>query len=462
MSERTRFPIRTAIIAAVATFSVLAGTIGSYAYWSATANANLGVGAATLTATATGWSSTTLGNENIVTTGGASLSSTGSVTITNTTSTSSSQSQTLSATFSAASGDSTLAAGTTATIWSVASAASCTASATPVSPQSGTWAAGVTVTRTLAPGAAAVYCIRNTINDRQDVAATSGTRTFVPQVAAQLSISNFTGNTTVTSSIATQYIYALTPINSAAWYYIKRSGTEWCWDVSGSGTTNGSLLISYGCKNNTDTNQDWRWIDADGDGYGNFQARHATGIRVGAATSTTSGSAVTMLTTNNASTQQQWQPQLVSSGVYQFVNEYSGLCLSAPASSAAVMTQVTCTGGADQRFTFTKRETIALTSFTCTNTGGSTTGRTVQFAWTADYSGDSYTIQARRTAATAWVDIVSSTGTSATFPTPYGSPWTTWGNGTYSVQIINSAGEVVGSDTVTIARQGTSYYYGRC
>ncbi len=37
MSERIRKPLRAGIIAAVVAFSVIAGTVGSYAYWSATA-----------------------------------------------------------------------------------------------------------------------------------------------------------------------------------------------------------------------------------------------------------------------------------------------------------------------------------------------------------------------------------------------------------------------------------------
>ena len=205
MSEPVRKPgiraqVRAGIIAAVVAFSVIAGAAGSYAYWSATASATTGVGAATLSSTTTGWTATTLGNEDVVSTGSASLSSTGSITFTNTTTTTSAQSQTLTATFSSASGDATLAAGTTLTAWYVASAASCTGAAVPVSPVSGTWSAGVIVTRTLAPGATATYCLRNTIADRQDVDDTDGTRSFTPQAAAVLSINNFT-NTATTFTI---------------------------------------------------------------------------------------------------------------------------------------------------------------------------------------------------------------------------------------------------------------------
>lgn len=466
MTARRRLPVRTAVISAIAAFSVLAGALGSYAYWTASAQATLGAGAATLTATATGWSGTTLGNESIAAAGSTALTSTGSVTITNTTSTTSSQSQTLTATFSAAGGDAALAAGTTLTVWPVASTANCTPAAVPSGQQTGTWGAGVTITRTLAPGGSAVLCLRNTVADRQDVAAAAGSRSFTPQVAAVLGIGSYTGTATASSTIATQHIHPLQPINSAAWYYIKRAGSDWCWDVSGSGTTNGSLLISYACKNNSDLNQDWRYLDADGDGYGNFQARHASGIRIGASASSASGSAVTMLTTDNASAQQQWQPQLVAADTYQFVNRSSGLCLSMPATSAGAATQVTCSGGADQRFTFTKRATISLTSFTCTSTG-SGENRSAQFSWTADYAGDNYEVQVRRNSSSPWQTIPSTGSSTAAIPAPIGAPYTSWGAGTYSVQIVNSFGEVVGTDTVTVAAQNVwlfvfDYFYARC
>jgi len=467
VSEHIRKPIRAGIIAAIVAFSVIAGTVGSYAYWSATASATLGAGAATLSSTATGWTATTLGNEDIASTGSVSLTSTGSITFTNTTSTTSTQSQTLTATFSSASGDATLAAGTTLTAWYVASAASCTAAAVPVSPVTGTWSAGVIVTRSLAPGAAATYCLRNTVADRQNIDDTDGARSFTPQAVAQLSISNFTNSATTTSTISSEYIYPLQTITAATWNFVKRAGTEWCWDVSGSGTASGSLLISYACKpiGTADLNQDFRFMDANGDGYGDIQARHTAALRVAAAASTTSGSAVTMITTA-ASDTQQWQAQLVSAGTYQFVNKYSGLCLSMPAVSAGTATQVTCSGGADQRFTLTQRAIVPLLTFTCTNVG-TTQNRSVQYAFTADYSGGPYTIQARETAASPWVTLIPSATSPANVPAPIAAPLTTWEAGTYNVQILNSAGMVVGTSSISVVAQNIfviffDYYYARC
>jgi len=454
--------VKAGIVAAIVAFSVIAGTVGSYAYWSATADAALGAGAATLSSTTTGWTGTVFGNEDVVSTGSTSLTSTGSITFSNTTNTTSTQSQTLTATFSSASGDAVLAAATTLTAWSVGSAASCTAAAVPVAPVSGAWSSGVIVTGSLAPGTTATYCLRNTISDRQAVDDTDGTRAFTPQAVAQLSIGNFSGSTTTTGAISTEYVYPLQTIGADYWYYIKRATTEWCWDVSGSGTTSGTPLVSLTCKNNADTNEDFRLTDADGDGYSDIQARHTTGLRVAAA-STTSGSAVTMITTNTTDPTQGWQAQLVSAGTYQFVNKYSGLCLSLPAVSSGPATQVTCSGGADQKFTLTQRAVIQLLTFTCTNIGGGGSQRSVQYDWTAGYPAGPYTINAKLSSNSTWTLIGTTSGTSLAFASPVGAPFTS-ATGTYDVQILNANGDQVGSDQIDVFRQQVTsgFYYARC
>jgi hypothetical protein len=453
---------RLGTVAAIVAFSVFGGAAGGWAYWTAQATATVGTGAASLTITSTGFAASTLNNDTIAVAGSTVLQTTGSITFTNTTSTTSTQSQTLQAVFSRASGTQALAQSTTVTVWESASAAACTnTAAVGVGSVTGTWDGGVTVSKSLAIGASVVYCIRNS-GERQTFASATSPRSFVPQAVATLTIANFTTSNTSSSTVTEQFVYPLATISSALWNYVVRATTTWCWDVSASGTTTGSLMISYACKNNTDLNQDWRWIDGDGDGYGNFQARHAPAIRVDAGTSTTSGSAVTMITADAASASQQWQPQLVAAGTYQFVNKNSGLCLSMPATSTGAATQVTCSGGADQRFTLTQRSVIPLTTFTCANSGNNAS-RTVQYSWTSDWSGGPYTIQSRQTTAGAWVSLGTTAGASYAVGPPVGAPFTAWGTGTYDVQILNSTGLAVGTDTLTISFSvGGAYYYARC
>lgn len=288
-------------------------------------------------------------------------------------------------------------------------------------------------------------------------------------MSAQLTESNFAGGSVTASTISTEFVYPLTTVTSGSYNYIKRAGTEWCWDVNNASTTSGTFLISYTCKNNGDENQDFRYMDSDGDGYGDFQPLSTSALRVAAPAAVTPGGGLTLTTANTTSPTQQWQPQLVGTDTYQFVNRNSGLCLSLPATSASQATQVVCNGGADQKFTFTLRSTVGLLSFSCANLVTATTNmRTVTYSWTSDYAGGPYTIQARQTAAGAWNTIATSTGTSgntsASVTAPIGTPLTTWGIGTYGVQILNADGDAVGTGQIRVYRQNptSGYFYARC
>ncbi|TPX03922.1 hypothetical protein FJ656_14555, partial [Schumannella luteola] len=85
----------------------------------------------------------------------------------------------------------------------------------------------------LAAGNSAIYCLRNTVADRQSISAASGTRSFTPQAAATLTVGNFTGTATPTSTVQSQYIYPLQQISAGYWWYVTLASTTWCWDVSG-------------------------------------------------------------------------------------------------------------------------------------------------------------------------------------------------------------------------------------
>jgi hypothetical protein len=222
-------------------------------------------------------------------------------------------------------------------------------------------------------------------------------------------------------------------------------------------------MISWACKNNTDTNQDWRFMDADSDGYGDIQPRHATNLRVAAAASTTSGSAVDMRTAATTTAVQQWQEQLVAANTYQFVNKYSGLCLSAPATSGGVMTQVTCNGGDDQKFTLTQRAVIGLSAFACADYGGNANNRSVQYTWTTDYPTGTLTFQAKPNSSGTWTTLGTTAGTAFSFASPVGAPFT-GATGTYNVRVLNSANDVVATDNITVSNSffGFGYNYARC
>ena len=152
----------------------------------------------------------------------------------------------------------------------------------------------------------------------------------------------------------------------------------------------------------------------------------------------------------------------MSAGTYQLVNEYSGLCLSMPAVSTGVGTQVTCNGGADQKFTLTQRALITLTSFACTDVG-SGSGMSVSYTWSNNTAAGPYTINAKHSSSGTWTPIGTTSGTTLAFASPVGAPFTS-ATGTYNVQILNSSGDVIGTDNITVSRQFiiSGYYYARC
>lgn len=474
--------VRLGIIAGIATFALLVGTGAGWAYWSTKGTAGVTATAANLTITSTGFSptsTTTFGNESIVAAASTALRTTGSITFTNTTTTTSTQPQTLSVVFTRGSGDTTLAGATTLTVWAVTNATACTNSASPTQATSATWSAGVTVATSLAVGASATWCLRNDIADRQNVDAAGGTLSFVPQAAATLTAGAFTRSVVSTGTAQTQYIYPLQRVEPG-WLQIRRdSGNGWCLDVWYNEKTAGGSVVTYPCKATNmadEENQNFRYIDTDNDGYGELVPRSAPNLRLAAPASTTPGGLIKTATADGSAAQK-WQPQLIGGGVFQFVNLYSGLCLTAalsPATStspANATTQTPCNGSADQRFAYTVRYSVALA---CTNIG-SDRNQSVTYSWDKDMSGP-YTIQAYGPKGfnPAWTTIATAPAgaTSATVAAPIGDPLTKWGAGllgigsaSYDVRIVDDAsGKVLGTSTVQVYNNFLvlGYYYARC
>jgi hypothetical protein len=110
---------------------------------------------------------------------------------------------------------------------------------------------------------------------------------------------------------------------------------------------------------------------------------------------------------------------------------------------------VTCSGGADQKFTFTERAVIQLLTFVCGNVGGTGANRSVQYTWTADYAVGPYTVRAKPSSSSTWTVIGTTSGTTLAFASPIGAPFTS-GAGTYNVQILNAGGDQVSSDTISV------------
>ncbi len=382
---------KLAIVAFLTTFGVLAGSTAGYAYWQSSLSVTSSVGAANLSITTTNFTSVgyTFGNETLVTTG--------SVTATNNTVTTSAQPGAVALTFSS-NAPATLAGKVTLTLWSTTNAANCTAAATvPTGATTALWSATTVINTTLAPNASVIYCVRSSIASRESVATAGGTLSFTPKVSGTISLGNFTGSASATATQSTRYIYPSYTPNTANWQWIRPNFTNasynYCLDVSGAATTSGTIVISYGCKNAGVSNQNWKFTASGNTGYYTIQPRNSTGLRIDNSGSTASGAGISVITAaaNPATaTNQQWQLQLVSTGVYEFVNPLSGLCLTSPSGAAqnlGQMTQTACDGSQYQQYLISQ----AFENFTC-----STTTSAWSFAWTSATTGP-YHVQVQGT-----------------------------------------------------------------
>jgi len=432
--------IKLGIATAVTGFLVLAGTTAGFAFWTASNSVSSTVGAATLSITTTNFTSVgyTFGNET--------LSTTGSVTVTNTTSTASTQSGSVSVTFGPAA-SATLAGKVMATIWTAAAASDCTAAATVPSGATSTfWSASPVLTASLAKNADVTYCVRSSIASRDSVSVAGGSMTFQPKISATITVGNFTGSASATTTQSTQYIYSTSSADLTHWNWIRPNFTssyDYCLDVSGAGTASGTIVISYDCKTSGAANQNWKFVasGATGGSYYTIQSRGAAGLRIDDNSSTASGGSITVNTasaTPATATNQQWQLQQVSANIYELVNAFSGMCLTSPSGTGqnlGNLTQAPCSGTVYQQFKVSQ----AFENFACAVSGSNWV-----WSWSSVSTGPYHVLVSDGTTTSELV-TTAATATGATLP--FGA--LSYGNGTYNVSFVDSLDTVVGGGTIT-------------
>jgi hypothetical protein len=446
-------PARRGLIAALVVFSLLTGGGVAYAAWTSSATATSTASVATLALTTANFTTNqyTFANDLLITTG--------SVTVTNTTTTTSSTVPALSLAFDTSAGDPLLAAAVHLSVWPSSLGACTAATATPGAASTGTWASFTPIVTTLAKTASVTYCVRSYGAERGDLGNAAGTTSITPRVTATLSVANFTGVASATATQNTQYIYPVFTPDEYTWYNIRTTESPVRCVRSG-GTGNGSAVREATCS--TNTNRQWLFSNAGGSYY-DIQPANATGLRIDSNASTTSGAAVTVRTNNDALAGQQWQLQEVSAGVYQFVNNLSGLCLETAATSAA---QVTCNATAAQSYTLSVVSVIPhIDSIGCTNTGTTGTSRRVQYSWSPAAS-QTYSLQYRSTTSTGnWTQVATIASGNSTYlwATGTSTPNT---NGTWNVRVIagtstSAATAALATSTVLRASDGAGVYL-RC
>jgi hypothetical protein len=139
-------------------------------------------------------------------------------------------------------------------------------------------------------------------------------------------------------------------------YNIVNENSESCVSATNSGTANGTTVEQYACSggaNSAETSQEWAFTNGTASGYYEVtnvnapaEAWNVTG------NGTTSGSLI-QLWTYAGNPNEEWEPVSLGNGYYKFVGQGSGLCLDTPGASTANSVQLqiyTCNGTAAQAF----------------------------------------------------------------------------------------------------------------
>ncbi|MEP6842475.1 MAG: RICIN domain-containing protein, partial [Pseudolysinimonas sp.] len=426
-------------------------TTAGYAYWQSSLTVTSTVTAANLQIATTNLTGATFGNESIASTGNSPLVSTGSITVQNSTPGPSTRPANVTLTIT---GSGNLASLVTYKIWSAGSTgvAGCTPTATipTTGVTNGTWSGTSTLTTTLAPQAFAYYCVRSSIATRSSVQTAGGTLSFTATVAGAISLYNFSGSASATANQKTQYIYPTYSPATTTWNWIRpnfsNASYKYCLDVSGNATDPGTIVISYGCKTTTVSNQQWKFTATTTSGFFTITPRNAPALRIDNTSSSNSGVGVIVDTAGTStSADQQWQLQQVSSGVYEFVNSYSGMCMTSPDGSTENLGQIQqtpCNGSQFQQFLISP----TLVGVTCNvvNKSGSANDT---FTWssTSVGSGPYYVVVTHGGTSTELsATVVAGTSFSISYPTV-----ASYGNGTYNVTIADGNRTVIAQGTVT-------------
>lgn len=327
-----------AVAGVAAVLALVLGVGPTLASWNASLRVEADtIAAGSLTSTATVSPALTM-------TYGSALSATGSLTITNTGSVQGDYSTVT----TLGSGSSAALANNVALIaWPVASDTACTASATPAaSALTGTLAAAPTLTGRLLAKASVVYCLRTTLSSASGVASgstVSATVTATTTAGGWKSTASSTFVQTITDSATAA------PLDTNAWFQLVNTKSKACVSASPSSPSNGSEIFqSPKCGQLGAANESWLFGTATTAGYMTASNGLASSSLVwGVSGASTSAGARVQMQAADGSASQQWKPVKLSTGLYQFVNLGSGLCLSTDGSSAygSALQQQACDGG---------------------------------------------------------------------------------------------------------------------
>ena len=331
------------VLGAILAFSALATPSAASAAWSARLTATGSTVSAGSLAVVFG------GSLPVVSFRNESLSATAAVMISNTTSSATAPPADLQVTFAGPSHP--LAMVTNLVVWPVSDSSLCTATATPgAGAVTGTWTTGVTLTVTGLPaGATQAICVRNFVNTRQDAASTTGYQSFAASVQARLILHSFSAQASSSSAVGASLIFPFSTLGNF-WYNIEPATDQSrCLDVNGGvDALPGTFIGTYACHTLYASGYANQWFTLSPISGSLVAIRSATTQNL--FVSASSAGVVTMQLRNASDSTQSWEPQLVSSGVFQFVNDPTGLCMATVVGLSTALSMATCDGSAGQLF----------------------------------------------------------------------------------------------------------------
>jgi glucosylceramidase len=195
------------------------------------------------------------------------------------------------------------------------------------------------------------------------------------------------------SNQATATTLAATVISTTSYYQIVNEASGSCLDDTGGGTSNGTVLQQYTCYANN-VNQEWLFTATSG-GYYEVSTYDASTLAWNVVGSGTSPGTDMQLWTYGGGNNEQFEPVLLSTGYYEFIDRNSGLCLNVPggANTNGLQLQInTCNGSTSESFTLnaiSAAAPAAPTSLTPTVVSSSQ----INLSWTASTtSGVTYSV----------------------------------------------------------------------
>ena len=421
---------------AVATLALGGGS--AWAFWTAGADASTSVKTAPVTLTVT---PSELDGTFINTT--STLARMGSFTVTNTSATPGAVGATIS-------GTGPLASGLPIRIWQL-TGASC-APAVPTGAASGTWASAVAPTvQGVLPGASVTYCVRTDVPvaSRDAIAAAAGSQSTNPVVTGTLTTAGWPAKgAAVQTTQRTQAIYPLPAANwlpdgVSRWYTVRAAAnTNICLDVSGSGTSGGTPILSYGCYVTSNQAFEIVPVAAGDDRLVALRPGNAVGTRL--AIDPANGQQIIAVNGAGDTRAQQWYLQSMPGDRWQLVSALNGYCLVLPASSSVSSTSAAPCTSANVSVEL-RREPVTF----------STSGSTVNISWGIGAGNSTLRLQTRN-AGTAgsggWTTRSTLRGLDArafSFDTRF------WLSGTREARIVDANDNVVyGGMTFTVPSSG--------